>query len=62
VNKPAASAIQLAKCILFYTFSRTTACAQPRENKRLIADLTVGITVFLMKMKNKLRTVEAENP
>jgi len=34
MNKTAASAAQLAKCILLYTYSRTTASSQLRENKQ----------------------------
>jgi len=49
VNKTATSVAQLAKCNLLHAYSRTTASSQQRENKQyLIADLTVGITVFLV--------------
>jgi len=34
VNKTAASAAQLTKCILLHTYSRTTASSQLRENKK----------------------------
>jgi len=34
VNKTAASDAQLAKCILLYAYSRTTASFQLRENKQ----------------------------
>jgi len=34
VNKTAASAAQLAECILLYAYSRTTASSQLRENKQ----------------------------
>jgi len=34
VNKTAASAAQLAKCILLYAYSRTTASSQMCENKQ----------------------------
>jgi len=41
MNKTAASARQLAKCILLHADSRTTASFQLRENKqKLIAYLT----------------------
>jgi len=36
VNKTAASAAQLAKCILRYVSARTTASSQLRENKNFI--------------------------
>jgi len=52
VNKTAASAAQLAKCILLHASARTTAVLPPscaRTYKYLIADLTVGKTVFLVK-------------
>jgi len=34
VNKTAASAAQLAKCILLHAYSRTTASIQLHENKK----------------------------
>jgi len=34
VNKTAASAAQLAKCILLHASARTTASSQLRENKQ----------------------------
>jgi len=34
VNKTAASAAQLIKCILLHAYSRTTASLQLRENKQ----------------------------
>jgi len=34
MNKTAASATQLAKCILLHAYSRTTASSQLRENKQ----------------------------
>jgi len=34
VNKSAANAAQLAKCILLHAYSRTTASSQLRENKQ----------------------------
>jgi len=34
VNKTAASATQLAKCILLYAYSRTIASSQLRENNQ----------------------------
>jgi len=34
VNKAAASAAQLAKCILLYAYSRTTAGSHMRNNKQ----------------------------
>jgi len=37
VNKTAASVAQLAKCILFYAYSRTTASSQLRENNNFIS-------------------------
>jgi len=49
VNKTAASDAQLAKCILLHAYSHTMlapSCA--KTNKYFIADLTVGITVFLV--------------
>jgi len=36
VNKAAASAAQLAKCILLHAYSHTTASAQLRENKQIL--------------------------
>jgi len=36
VNKTAASAAQLAKCILLHAYSRTTASSQLRENKPIL--------------------------
>jgi len=50
VNKTAASDVQLAKRILLYAYSRTTASSQLRENKQKLhaACLTVAITVFLV--------------
>jgi len=45
-----ASAAQLAKCILLYTYSHITASSQLRENKQKlsIAYQQAGITVFLV--------------
>jgi len=34
VNKTAASAAQLAKCILLHAYSQTTASSQLRKNKQ----------------------------
>jgi len=34
VNKTAASAAQLAKCILLHVYSCTTACSQLRKNRQ----------------------------
>jgi len=34
MNKTAASAAQLAKCIFLHAYSRTTASSQLRENKK----------------------------
>jgi len=34
VNKTAASAAQLAKCILLHAYSHTTASSELRENKQ----------------------------
>jgi len=48
MNKTAASAAQLTKCILLHAYSRTTSSSQLRENKQLIADLIVGIAAFLV--------------
>jgi len=36
VNKIAASAAQLTKCILLHAYSRTTASSQPRENGQIL--------------------------
>jgi len=36
VNKTAASAVQLAKCILLHAYSRTTATFHLRENKQIL--------------------------
>jgi len=36
VNKAAASTAQLAKCILLYAYSRTTASSQLFENKQIL--------------------------
>jgi len=38
VNKTAASAAQLAKCILLHAYSRETASFQLRENKKNFID------------------------
>jgi len=38
VNKTAASAVKLAKCILLHTYSRTTANSQLCENKPIEAE------------------------
>jgi len=51
VNKTAASVAQSAKCILLHAYSRIQLLAPnccSRTSKYLIADLTVGITVFLV--------------
>jgi len=50
VNKTAASATQLAKCILLHAYSRITASFQLRENKQKTSWLIyqVGITVLLV--------------
>jgi len=52
VNKTAASAAQSAKCIFASRFIHVELLAPScvRTNKYLIADLTVGITVFLIKI------------
>jgi len=50
VIKTATSAVQLANSILFHACSRTTAVS------------SCGITEFWLKIKNRLRTIEAENP
>jgi len=39
VNKIAASAAQLAKCILLHAYSRTTASSQLREKKQKLQSL-----------------------
>jgi len=39
MNKTAASAAQLAKCILLHGYSRTTASSQLRENKQILNSL-----------------------
>jgi len=36
VNKTAASAAQLTKCIFFHAYSRTTASSKLRENKQIL--------------------------
>jgi len=36
VNKTAASATQLAKCILLHAYSRTTASSQLHGNKQIL--------------------------
>jgi len=36
VNKTAASAAQLTKCILIHAYSRTTASSQLCENKQIL--------------------------
>jgi len=36
VNKIAATAVQLAKCILLHAYSRTTASLQLHENKQIL--------------------------
>jgi len=50
VYKTAASAAQLAKCILLHASSRTTTSFQLRENKQKLYSFLkqVGITVFLI--------------
>jgi len=39
VNKTAASAAQLAKCILLHVYSRTTVSSHLRENKQKLHSL-----------------------
>jgi len=39
VNKTVASAAQLAKCILYHAYLRTTANSQLRENKQKLHSL-----------------------
>jgi len=39
MNKTAASAAQLAKCILLHAYSRTTTSSQLRENKQKLQSL-----------------------
>jgi len=53
VNKIAASAAPLAKCILLHTYSRTTASSQMRDNKqKIIAYLTSWhINIFGYKLR-----------
>jgi len=49
VNKTAASAAQVAKCILLHTYSRTTASSQLRENTQILNSwLAVGKAVFMV--------------
>jgi len=64
VNKTAASAAQSATCILLHAYSRTTANFQLPENKQKLhtAFEQTGITIFLVSIKNRLRTIEAEIP
>jgi len=64
VNKTAASATQWAKCILLYVYSRKTAapsCARTNKNFILLI-YRAGIKYFWLLIKNRLRTIEAENP
>jgi len=50
VSKTAASAAQLAKCILLHAYSHTTASSQLRENKLKlhVAYLHADIAEFLV--------------
>jgi len=43
VYKTAASAAQLAKCILLHVYSRTTASSQLRESKQKLHSLFVKL-------------------
>jgi len=61
VNKTAASAAPLTKCILLHASARTTASSQLCENKQKLH------IAYLSSWNNsifgyKLRTIEAENP
>jgi len=61
LNKTAASATQLAMCILLHAYSRTTTSSQLHENKQKLH------VAYLTSWHNsifgyKLRTIEAENP
>jgi len=60
MNKTAASAAQLAKCIFLHAYSHRTASSQLRENKqKFIAYLTSWHkSIFGFQV----RTTEAENP
>jgi len=51
VNKTATSAAQLAKCILLYVYSRTTASSQLHKKKQKLhpAFQEDGVTVFLVR-------------
>jgi len=49
MNETAASAAQLAKCMLLHAYSRTTASSQLRENKQKLDSLR-------LKILKKLRT------
>jgi len=44
VNKTAASAAQLAKCVLFHAYSRATASSQMRKNKQKLNSLFNKLT------------------
>jgi len=50
VNNAAASAVQLAKCILFHAYSHTTVSFQLRGNKQKLhtAFKQASITVFMV--------------
>jgi len=43
VNKTAASAVQLSKCILLHAYSRTTTSSQLRENKQKLHCLFIKL-------------------
>jgi len=60
VNKTAASAAQLAKCILLHAYSRRTASSQQREHNQKLR--IVFNKLALQYFGYKLRTIEAENP
>jgi len=60
VNKIAASAAQLAKCILLYAYSRATASFQLHENKLKLYSLFNKLAYQIFGYT--LRTIETENP
>jgi len=60
VNKTAASATQLAKCILPHAYSCTTANFQLGENKQKLHTLLSNWSNSIFGYK--LRTIEAKNP
>jgi len=64
LSKTAASAALLAKCNFRHAYSRTIDSSKLRENKQKlhIAYLTSWHNSILVKIKNSLRTIKAENP